>query len=147
MRIGELAELSGVSVQTIRYYEKQGLIAPALRLQNNYRSYGKDHLTRLRMIRHCRTLDMPLEDIATLLELHADNAKEASNAHELLHRRLVCVRERIADLKELESHLIALEHRCSGHHAQAPCGILQGLNEDADLGVCQCGHRHEEHAS
>ena len=63
MRIGELSKLSGVAVETIRFYENEGLIPKAARSMNNYRSYTEGHLKRLQFIRHCRSLDMSLEDI------------------------------------------------------------------------------------
>ena len=67
MRIGELSRETGVPVETIRYYEKEGLLEPPMRLQNNYRSYGDRHLARLRFIAHCRKLDMGLEEIREIL--------------------------------------------------------------------------------
>ena len=69
MRIGELAQRSGVAVETIRFYEAQGLLPAPLRLENNYRNYTRRHLARLHFIRHCRLLDMSLEEIAKLANL------------------------------------------------------------------------------
>ena len=81
MRIGELAAQSGFSVETIRFYEAKGLIDPALRTQSNYRIYGNKHLERLRFIRHCRALDMSLEDIAALVAFDANKLDDCRHVH------------------------------------------------------------------
>ena len=62
MRIGELAHQAGVDVQTVRYYEREGLLAAPSRTQSGYRAYGPEHLERLNFVRHCRSLDMPLAE-------------------------------------------------------------------------------------
>ena len=66
-RIGELARATGIDVETIRYYEKSGLLLPPARQSNGYRAYGATHLAQLSFIRHCRALDMPLADVRTLI--------------------------------------------------------------------------------
>jgi DNA-binding transcriptional MerR regulator len=63
MRIGELAKRADIKVDTVRYYEKAGLLPPPPRRPNGYRDYGKLHLERLAFIRHCRALDISLEEI------------------------------------------------------------------------------------
>ena len=74
LRIGELARATGVEVETIRYYEKAGLLPPPARQSNGYRAYGAAHLERLAFIRHCRALDMPLADVQRLLDFtHSDD--------------------------------------------------------------------------
>eukprot|EP01030_Chromulinospumella_sphaerica_P033471 gene33471-34342_t len=67
MQIKELARATGVDVETIRYYEKQGLLPEPARRDNGYRDYEAKHLERLSFIRHCRALDMPLADVHRLL--------------------------------------------------------------------------------
>jgi DNA-binding transcriptional MerR regulator len=69
MRIGDLAEATGTAVETIRFYEREGLIPAAQRADNNYRMYTAAHAERLAFIRHCRNLDMTLDEIRTLLRL------------------------------------------------------------------------------
>ena len=138
MRIGELSERSGVRIETIRFYEKQGLLAPALRAENNYRTYTEKHLRQLNFIHHCRTLDMPLSDVKMLLSSDATDTEQAGHVHELIAHHVRQVDERIAKLKALKKHLKALAARCSGSHEGMPCGILVGLQEDADEGHCHC---------
>ena len=72
MKIGALARATGVDIETIRYYERIGLLPAPERQPNGYRAYGHNHLERLSFIRHCRALDMPLSDIRLLLDFMAD---------------------------------------------------------------------------
>ena len=67
MKIGELAKITDCQVETIRYYEREGLLPQAPRSESNYRIYGAEHTERLGFIRHCRSLDMTLEEIRVLL--------------------------------------------------------------------------------
>ncbi|WP_226813792.1 MerR family transcriptional regulator, partial [Bordetella pertussis] len=69
MKIGELARTAGTTVETVRYYEKEGLLPAPERGLNNYRSYGEAHVERLRLIRNCRALDMTQDEIRTVLAL------------------------------------------------------------------------------
>lgn len=71
MKIGELARLAGSNAETIRYYEREGLLPKASRSESNYRIYTDAHLERLTFIRHCRNLDMTLGEIRTLLHFKA----------------------------------------------------------------------------
>ena len=84
MRIGELSKLSGVAVETIRFYENEGPIPKAARSMNNYRSYTEGHLKRLQFIRHCRSLDMSLEDIKLLSDVSARQNEEACKVQEII---------------------------------------------------------------
>ena len=83
MRISELARITGNTPETIRYYERIGLLPPAVReLKNNYRQYGEAHEARLDFIRRCRSLDIGLEEIRTLLgALDAPDPESAACAH------------------------------------------------------------------
>ena len=69
MRIGELAQAAGLDVETVRYWEKAGLLPPPARRDNNYRRYGEAALHRLRFIRNCRALDMSLYEVRSLRQL------------------------------------------------------------------------------
>lgn len=128
MRIGELSRETGVPVETIRYYEKERLLEPPMRLQNNYRSYGDRHLARLRFIAHCRKLDMSLEKIREILNYDSSKPEEAGHIHELLHRQIEAVDARIRALTELQTKLYELEHSCHGHTQGHQCGIIQELS-------------------
>lgn len=129
MFIGELARRSGVTVETIRFYESKGLMPPVLRLPNNYRDYGQEHLARLHFIRHCRALDITLEDIERLVLIDSQGAEHFADVHTLIDEKLEAVQARIHELEHLRDKLVQLKNLCSGAHETRgePCGILQGL--------------------
>lgn len=132
MRIGELAKRASVAVETIRYYESQGLLPAPLRLHNNYRDYTQKHLARLHFIRHCRLLDMSLEDIARLIELENKESADFSLVHETVSAHIRDIERRIRELSELREKLLALECHCSGDHKGRTCGILAELENYDD---------------
>ncbi|MFU0842370.1 MAG: HTH merR-type domain-containing protein [Burkholderia sp.] len=131
MRIGELAQRTGHSVETIRYYEKLGLLPEAKRLDNNYRTYGELHEARLDFIRRCRSLGIGLEEIRSLIEsIEANTPDGAERAHALIHRHLQLVEEQMKELRHLKKSLSDLEKSCSGHHDNCvSCGIIRTLSD------------------
>lgn len=138
MRIGELAQATGVEVETIRYYEKAGLLPGPARSGNGYRDYGSQHLERLAFVRHCRALDMPLADIARLLDVVARPEAGCSDVNRLVEQQLVRVRARLASLQALERQLEVLRGRCQQPSMAADCGILQELVAAAHGEACAC---------
>jgi len=138
MKIGELAKSTGCDVETIRYYERSGLLDAPARAGNGYRAYTAQHQERLQFIRHCRSLQMGLADIRVLLELQAHPEAGCQRINELLDHHLERTRERIAALRALELQLSVLRHQCEQPHAVRDCGILQTLNEAAEGQRCAC---------
>ena len=129
-RISELARITGNTPETIRYYERIGLLPPAVReLRNNYRQYGEAHEARLDFIRRCRSLDIGLEEIRTLLSaLDSPNPESAACAHALVDKHLKEVNCRIRELKALRGHLQELKAHCCGEHKEGEmCGIIAEL--------------------
>ncbi len=130
MRIGELARAAGTTVETVRYYEKEGLLPAPLRGLNNYRSYGEAQLERLRLVRNCRALDMSHEEIRSILRLADDHVAGCGGINDLFDAHIAHVDARIAELRELKSQLEALRRQCAaGRAGPEDCGILQGLSE------------------
>ena len=129
-RIGETAELSGVSSANIRYYEKEGLLAPGVRGDNSYRLYSDADVHHLRFIRLCRAMDMSLDEVRTLLALDLRSKEDCAAACVTLDDHLQHVRARLAELQLLESDLLALRNRCDGSDAQ--CHIIEALHQRAD---------------
>ena len=118
MKIGELARRTLHTAETIRYYERMGLLPAPRRFANNYRDYGEVHVGRLEFIRHCRTLDISLDEIRSLLESIEDGSPEgADRAHVMIHRHLEAVEARMAELRRLREQLCSLAGACCGRHA------------------------------
>ena len=127
MKIGELAQVAQCTVETIRYYEREGLLAAPARTSGNFRVYGPEHVERLRFIRNCRALDMSHNEIRTLLGL-ADQAEQGCGAvNEVFDQHIAHVDERIRELTHLKLQLATLRQRCQSEQAVQSCGILQGL--------------------
>lgn len=127
MRIGELGLAIGVDVETIRYYEKAGLLPNPVRLANGYRNYDDTHLERLAFIRHCRVLDLSLVEISRLLELLAQPSAACDDVDRLIEGQMERVRTRIRSLRALERQLSALRSCCAAPQTAAECGILHEL--------------------
>ena len=115
LRIRELGAAVGVEVETIRYYEKAGLLPSPVRSDNGYRAYGQEYVQRLAFIRHCRSLDMSLADVAQLLGLMDNPAADGAGVDALVQQQIARVRMRLTSLKALEKQLLALQSRCAAH--------------------------------
>lgn len=129
MKIGELASRAGLPVETIRFYEAQGLMPVPARTAANYRRYDEAHLERLLFIRHCRALDMNLPEVRTLLEFRDNGQADCTEVNTLLDDHIGHVEARITELQALEHELRTLRARCVGE--KGPCAIIDAL---ADLG-------------
>ena len=127
MRIGNLAHRAGVDVQTVRFYERKGLLEAPARTPGGFREYGPRHLARLALVRHCRSLDMPLPDVKRLLSLASNRSLSCDDVNALVQAHLERVRAKRAALEALESKLSALRAQCSSGHRVADCGILEDL--------------------
>ncbi|MES2820049.1 MAG: Cd(II)/Pb(II)-responsive transcriptional regulator [Pseudomonadota bacterium] len=135
MKIGELAKLTACQVETVRYYEREGLLPAPVRSEGNYRLYGETHLERLRFIRNCRTLDMTLEEIRGLLALRDSPAAPCAGVNDLVEAHIQHVQARIASLQALQAQLLELRARCGDERAVEQCGIVQRLNATDGLGL------------
>lgn len=127
-KIGELARLTGSQVETIRYYEREGLLPAPTRSDGNYRLYGEEHVERLQFIRHCRSLDMTLDEIRSLLTFRDAPEQNCSEVNTLLDRHIDQVAQRIAELTALQAQLHDLRLLCDHAQAAKDCGILQSLS-------------------
>jgi DNA-binding transcriptional MerR regulator len=141
MRIGELARRAGVDVQTVRYYEREGLVEAPSRTASGYRAYGEQHLHRLNFVRHCRSLDMPLVDVKRLLELSTDRSVSCDTVDDLVQAHLDRVRAKRTALEALEGQLVSLRAQCESGHRVADCGILEELIHAAQGEACACHAR------
>ena len=129
MRIGELAKRSGCLPETVRYYEREGLLPRPQRSDGNYRMYNEGQLARLLFIRNCRALEMRLDEIRALLAIKDGDGADCREVTALLDAHIGHVAERLARLTALRDQLAALRERCGGVTPVQRCGILQGLTE------------------
>lgn len=127
LKIGELARRTDCKVVTIRYYEREGLLPTPARSRGNYRRYNDGHVERLSFIRHCRSLDMTLDEIRILLRFRDTPEEICSDVNVLLDRHIAQVDARITHLMILNNQLRELRHLCSEGRAARDCGILKGL--------------------
>ncbi|QDG74679.1 helix-turn-helix domain-containing protein [Labrenzia sp. PHM005] len=127
--IGELSKATSVKVPTIRYYEKEGLLDAPIRTEGNQRRYRKTDLERLRFLKHCRDLGLPMEAIRELIDLSQHPEKPCSNANRIAAEQLAAVRARIKHLKKLEKELARISASCTGEHPAADCNILKAFGD------------------
>lgn len=126
LKRGELAERTGCHLETIRYYEKIGLLSEPPRAANGYRVYGDSHVRRLHFILRGRELGFSIEEIHSLLALVDGGSQTCADVKERTDRHLVSVREKIADLLRIEQVLTHTAARCSGDLVPE-CPILDAL--------------------
>jgi DNA-binding transcriptional MerR regulator len=128
MTIGGLAKETGVRVVTVRYYEHVGVLPAVKRTSGNYRSYGADHVRRLRFVRRCRDLGFSLEQVRDLLRLSAENGASCAEVCGIAVRQRNAVEDKIADLKRLASELRRITESCNGRRTMADCRIIEALS-------------------
>jgi MerR family copper efflux transcriptional regulator len=126
--IGTLAKRAGVSIDTIRYYEKSGLLAPETRLASGYRRYGDNQAARLRFIRRAQELGFSLRDISGLLGLSGQ--RDVARIKRSAETKLAEVNKRIAALVRVQGALSELIAKCPGHGRAAECPILNALGAE-----------------
>lgn len=142
MRIGAMARATGTPVETIRFYEREGLLPGAARTQGNYRLYTPHHAQRLAFIRQCRSLDMSLDEIRLLLQFKDQPLADCGEVNSLLDEHIAHVAARIGALSALQRELRALRAACPVPHAAADCGILQGIDHAGVKPVAATSKRH-----
>ena len=129
MKIGELAAASDTGVETIRYYEREGLLPEPARTESNYRTYGQEHLARLQFIRYCRGLDMSLDEVRVLLRFKDSPHENCGDVNTVLDEHIGHVSRRIKELRTLEKELRGLRAQCGEAREAQECGILEGLSK------------------
>lgn len=142
MKIGELAKLTDCQVETIRYYEREGLLPEPARSEGNYRVYTQAHTERLTFIRNCRTLDMTLEEIRSLLSLRDSPQDQCESVNALIDEHIHHVKARIDGLLALQAQLLELRQSCSERPDIEQCGILQQLEVSGGVAASEAEHSH-----
>ena len=126
--IGTLAKRAGVGIDTVRYYERNGLLSPRTRLASGYRRYGELEVSRLRFIRRAQALGFTLKEVRELLALSAQ--RDVARVKRTAQAKLADVNERIASLERVRDGLSHLIDACPGHGRAADCPILQALGAE-----------------
>lgn len=126
--IGQLAKRGGVGIDTVRYYERNGLLTPHTRLASGYRRYSELELSRLRFIRRAQALGFTLKEIKELLALSAQ--RDVGRVKRSAQAKLKDVKLRIAVLERVRDGLATLIDACPGHGRAAACPILRTLNDE-----------------
>ncbi|MDP3716480.1 MAG: helix-turn-helix domain-containing protein [Acidobacteriota bacterium] len=130
LRIGDLAERTGTSVPTIRYYEAIGLLRRAARQASGQRVYRREDVDRLTFIRRCRDFDFSIEQVRTLVSITQDPNRSCMAARDMAAEHLTAVRAKMRELKALERSLISFVDSCDASCAGGPgpdCIILEDL--------------------
>jgi Hg(II)-responsive transcriptional regulator len=127
MQIGQLAQKAGVPIDTVRYYERQGLLPPPQRRASGYREYTARDVSRLRFIRRAKDLGFTLQEIQDLLVLSAARHADRAEVRALAARRLADIEHRIRELEAMRSVLANLVRHCSGHGPVDDCPIIENL--------------------
>ena len=131
LTIGKTAKQAGVGIDTVRFYEREGLLPEARRTQSGYRLYSADDVDRLRFIRRAKTLGFSLEEIGELLSLNSAKGSRAS-VRKLAQHRLADLNQKISELTAIRDALATLVRRCTGEGPLKGCPIIQGvLAQDA----------------
>jgi DNA-binding transcriptional MerR regulator len=126
MRIGQAAGTAGVNAQTLRYYERRGLLPRIPRRSSGYRAYDEDDIRVVRFIKRAQELGLSLDDAGQLLALRRTQPKDRHQVREVAQARLRDLDQRIRDLRHMRTALSALVSSC--HEGRDPaCPILEAL--------------------
>lgn len=130
--IGRLAKAGGVGVETIRYYERRGLLQAPVRRISRYRYYDETSVTQLRFIRKAQALGFTLKEIGDLLELRVDPEADREDVRAKALRKVTEIDEKIADLQAIRGTLNRLILACQGHGPAAECPIIEAFAAAAE---------------
>jgi Cu(I)-responsive transcriptional regulator len=126
MKIGEIAAATATKVETVRFYEKAGLLPPPARTQGNYRSYGTSHLQRLSFIRRARQLGISLDDVRELLALADDKTQSCEAVDAIANSHLTVIEQKLADLNQMATELRRMIGQCEKGRI-SECLIIETL--------------------
>jgi Hg(II)-responsive transcriptional regulator len=130
MKIGELAQRAGVGIDTVRYYERQGLLPEPMRAASGYRSYDGTDVSRLHFVRRAKALGFTLVEIRELLALSGRREDDMGSLKAAATEKLADVETKIAELARIRDGLQSLVASCPGHGALEQCPILGALAGD-----------------
>ena len=128
--IGQMATAASVNVQTIRYYERRGLLLPSERSSSGYRQYDRDSLRRLRFIRHAQALGFSLSEIQDLLALRVRHGAACKAIERTTRRKIDIIDRKLRELERLKRTLADLAATCRARRRTSECPVLEALEDD-----------------
>ena len=124
--IGAVSNETGVSIETIRYYERAGILDEPSRSQGGHREYDHEQLKRINFVKRCRDLGFSLKEVRNLLTLVASEEQSCKEVHDVTVKHLDNVRRKLSDLKKLEQALVEMSEKCA-EGASPQCPIIEVL--------------------
>lgn len=143
LTIGKLAKHSEVSIDSIRFYERKGLLEEPVRTESNYRLYSLNAAKRLRFIKKSQKLGFSLDEIQELLRLSHDSTASKADIKRIAEDKIADIRARIQDLNRMLKALEQLDSCCDGHGPAAECPILKSLAEPEEEDSSNCHQKNE----
>ena len=128
MTISRLADAAGVNIETVRFYQRSGLIDEPERPSSGYRTYGDEHVRRIRFVKRAQLLGFTLEEIASLLKLEGSGTCSSTRA--LATKKLALVEAKMGDLFAIRTALATMLARCDSETQETSCPIIQALIDD-----------------
>jgi Hg(II)-responsive transcriptional regulator len=129
LSIGQLAKRAGVRVDTVRYYERRGLLPAADRLPSGYRTYSVESSRRLGFVRHAQELGFTLDEIRELLTLRVDRRRSCADVRELAVAKLAAIDAKLESLRQIRRALAKLAESCTGRGPTSVCPLLEALDQ------------------
>ncbi len=134
LRIGQVAKRAGVGVETIRFYERKGLLAEPPRRASGYRQYPEEAILRIRFIRRSKELGFSLREVQELLTLRVDRQTSSSEVKRKAEAKIADIEQKIGDLERMKKALANLTACCSGEGSVEECPILEALDSPPEAG-------------
>lgn len=131
--IGAFAQAAGVHVETIRFYQRKGLLPQPDRPLGGIRRYGDADVARVRFVKSAQQLGFSLDEVAELLQLH--DGTQCTQARTLAEHKLIDIRQKLADLTRMESALTGLVAQCCCTTGPVACPLISALQNGSDLGA------------
>ncbi|EMI24729.1 MerR family transcriptional regulator [Rhodopirellula bahusiensis] len=135
--IGKVAEAAGVGVETVRFYQRRGLLAEPSPVRTLFREYPESTVDRIRFIRRAKDLGFTLAEIGELLALSEIPHESRGKVKQLAEQKLVAIRQKLVDLQQMETTLSGLVQDCSGRGSLDGCPIIEAMIHEPT----KCDHR------
>lgn len=130
LKIGQIAQRARVGIETVRFYERQGLIEEPPRTASGYRQYPEDTVARLRFIRRAKDLGFTLSEIKELISLRLDSTTSVGDIRSRAETKITDIEEKLRDLLKMKTALVQLVQACDGTAQVSECPILSALEQE-----------------